>query len=42
MFTSSSLAKGFAYGPLSLEYWQIKLEFRIHALSISIECSLDY
>ena len=36
---ASSLAKGFAHGPLSLHPWQIELEFRIHALSISIECS---
>ena len=37
--TPSSLAKGFVQGPLSLHPWQIELEFRIHALSISIECS---
>ena len=32
----SSLAKGFAHGPLSLRPWQIELKFRIHALSITI------
>ena len=37
--STSSLAKGFAHGPLSLHPWQIELEFRIHALSISIGCS---
>ena len=37
---SSSLAKGFAHGPLSLHPWQIELEFWIHALSISIEWQL--
>ena len=38
-FCPSSSVKGFAHGPLSLHPWQIELEFRIHALSISIECS---
>ena len=35
----SSLVKGFAHGPLSLHPWQIELEFRIHALLVSIGCS---
>ena len=29
--TSSSLAKGFAHGPLSLHPWQIELDFVISA-----------